>query len=166
MKNNKSYLLFLIFVMLLSGCSFSFDTNKDQKISHSISIEEALANFSKSEIENYITSNYFVGEIYESGVDFDRITWDEIAGNEYRDRNGEELWEYVARVLEENEKEQNEIAEAMAEIEAELSQSSSSGKFDFSDMRQSIIENEIPMQQVHGTKTIEEYLAEHSQHNN
>ena len=153
MKKKIPILLALcVLLLMFAGCSFSFNVGNgtDQKEDKPATVSEALSPFSETEIITYVERNYVPGQIYDNVTDIAAMTWDEIAGDELRDKNGEMLWEYVERVLRENEEEQLRIDEEMAPyVENMPAPTSSLGRFDFSAMKDDVIQNEFPQGQKH-----------------
>ncbi len=147
-----------VFLLTLTGCSFSFNFGNgiDQQEEKTATVEEALASFSEAEIITYVERNYVPGQIFENVTDVSATTWDEISGDELRDKNGETLWEYVERILRENEEEQRRLEEEMAPFtESAPAPSSAPGRFDFSSMRDNVVQNEIPQGQSHNVPPVD-----------
>lgn len=120
-NNSSSNNIFLIILIIILGIStYHYFTKSQARLSEdevlkyikdNMQISDIINIYGKEELYSYVRNNYSPYEIYEDIVILNEISWDEIASEGYKDKGGEELYEFFDRKINESEQQQKKIEE-------------------------------------------------------
>ncbi len=115
-QGNNSFLIILVVILGFSTYYFYSESRRtpteeyiENYIRDELRIEDVINIYGKRELANYISNNYSPYDFFDDVINLNDLYWDEIASEGYRDRAGEELWQYVQRTFDEQEQSQEQF---------------------------------------------------------
>ena len=121
-SQNSGFLILLIIILGFSTYYFYSESRKtpteediENYIKSEMRIDDVINIYGKSDFANYVSNNYSPYDFFDDVINLNDLYWDEIASEGYRDRAGEELWQFFDRKVYESEQQQKQIEE-MARI--------------------------------------------------